>query len=109
MDFKCTLTCRRSSAKSKSFAIDTKNELLLEVIDQDASYLVRVRSTEARILVSSDRVKTQEFLLTVTDPSFSPADLWWLERNEAFLHCSAGNSNSIEVLVELVSLDLLFD
>ncbi len=108
MDFKCTLASQRSSAKSKSFAIDTKNELLLEVIYQDASYLVRVRSTEARILVSSDRVKTQEFLLTVADPEFSP-DLWWLESNEAILHSHVGYPNSIEVLVELVSLVIHFD
>lgn len=108
MDFKCTLASQRSSAKSKSFAIDTKNELLLEVIYQDASYLVRVRSTDARILVCSDKVKTQEFLLTVTEPAFSP-ELWMLESNAAFLHFSAGDANSIEVLVELVSIIILCD
>lgn len=106
MDFKCTLASQRASAKSKSFALNTKNELLLEIIYRDASYPVRVRSAEPRILVCSDKVKSQEFLLTVADPAFSP-ELWMLESNEAFLHCSAGDANSIEVLVELVSLIIL--
>ena len=108
MDFKCMLASQRSSAKSKYFALDTKNELLLEVIYREESYQVRVRSTEPRILAASDNVKSQDFFLTVTDTAFSP-DLWWLERNTAKLHSLVGYPNSIEVLVELVSLDILFD
>lgn len=107
MDFKCTIAGQRS-AKSKSFALDTKNELLLEVIYRDAAHPVRVRATEPRILASSDNVKSQVFFLTVTDTAFSP-DLWWLESNTAILHSLVGYPNSIEVLVELVSLVILFD
>lgn len=107
MDFKCMLASQRSSAKSKSFALDTKNELLLEVIYRDESYQVRVRSTEPRILASSDNVKSHVFFLTVTDTAFSP-DLWWLDSNEAFLF-SPGSANSIEIVAQLVSLVMPFD